>query len=43
MHQGEVPLCPDSYRLTHAPRGLDAATRADVMALLDLELAESPG
>jgi hypothetical protein len=36
-------VAPDSYRLAHALRGLDAATRADVIALLDLELAELPG
>jgi hypothetical protein len=35
-----VPFCPDSYRPVHVLRGLDAATRADVRALLGLEVAE---
>ena len=41
MHRWDVPLCPDSYRLT-ALRQLDADDHAADLALLRLELAELP-
>ena len=40
MHQWEVPLCPDSCRLAHALRALDAEARDDVMDLQYQELAD---
>jgi hypothetical protein len=36
MHQWEVPLCLDSYRLAHALRALGADDHGGVLALLEL-------
>jgi hypothetical protein len=36
MHQWEVPLCLDFYRLAHALRALGADDHGGVLALLEL-------